>query len=125
MSVGDVRGGMNTDAAAAPKPRDVDARAFPAALDDAVDEDGLVLVDFYTAGCTLCRAIEPVLGSVARATGVPILLVNPKDDPSLVAEHDVRSVPSLVLFDEAGEVGRLAEGFVGAERIVEFVESHR
>ncbi|ESP87773.1 thioredoxin family protein [Candidatus Halobonum tyrrellensis] len=116
---------METDAAATPRPRDVDAREFRAELDAALADDELVLVDFYTAGCTLCRSVEPVLDSVARATGVPILTVNPKDDPSLVEEHAIRSVPSLVLFDADGEVDRLAEGFVGAERLVELVENHR
>ena len=110
-----------TDATTAPRPMRVDAREFP----DALDEHEYVLVDFFTKGCTLCQSIEPVLDNVARATGVPVLLVNPKDDPSLVAEHDVRSVPTLALFREGREVGRVADGFVGAERLVEFVESHR
>lgn len=115
---------------AAPKPRDVDAREFPAELRDAVVDHDLVLVDFYTKGCTLCQSIEPVLGSVARAADVPVLLVNPRTDPSLVSEHDIRSVPTLALFraDEGGEpteVDRVADGFVGAERIVEFVENAR
>lgn len=124
MVAAGVAGGVETPAET-PTPRDVDAREFRAELDAALAEDDPVLVDFYTAGCTLCESIEPVLGSVARATGAPILTVNPKDDPSLVAEYDVRSVPSLVLFDADGEVDRLAEGFVGADRIVEFVEDHR
>ena len=116
---------METRTEGTPRPRDVDARAFPDELDAALSGSDLVLVDFYTAGCTLCRSVEPVLDSVARATGVPILTVNPKDDPSLVEEHGIRSVPTLALFDADGEVDRLAEGFVGAERLVELVESHR
>ncbi|MFC7136655.1 thioredoxin family protein [Halobaculum litoreum] len=118
------------DPAATPKPRDVDARAFREELRAAVADHDLVLVDFYTTGCTLCQSIEPVLGSVARAAGVPILLVNPRTDPSLVSEHAIRSVPTLALF-EAGangdpvEVDRIADGFVGAERIVAFVEDAR
>ena len=110
-----------TDATTTPKPRRVDAREFPEAL----AEQEFVLVDFYTKGCTLCQSVEPVLGNVARATGVPVLLVNPKDDPSLVDEHDIRSVPTLALFRDGEEVGRIADGFVGAERLVEFVEDRR
>ncbi|PSQ49907.1 hypothetical protein BRD15_02655 [Halobacteriales archaeon SW_6_65_15] len=37
-------------------------------LDAFVAEHDLVLVDLYTEGCTLCQAIEPVVGNVARAT---------------------------------------------------------
>ena len=112
------------------KPRTVDAHEFPEELRDAVAESDLVLVDFYTDGCSICQSIEPVLGGVARNAEVPILLVNPRDDPPLVSEHTIRSVPTLALFrvgddGEPEEVDRLAEGFVGADRLVEFVESHR
>jgi len=118
------------DTPASPTPLDVDAREFPAELRDAVADSDLVLVDFYTKGCTLCQSIEPVLGSVARAADVPVLLVNPRNDPSLVSEHDIRSVPTLAVFragegGEPEEVDRIADGFVGAERIVEFVEDAR
>jgi thiol-disulfide isomerase/thioredoxin len=115
---------------ATPKPHNVEAEEFPETLRDAVAESDLVLVDFYTDGCSICQSIEPVLGGVARNADVPILLVNPRDDPPLVSEHTIRSVPTLALF-RAGddgdpvEVARLAEGFVGADRLVEFVESHR
>ncbi|MFC7068146.1 thioredoxin family protein [Halobaculum lipolyticum] len=118
------------DAAATPTPRDVDARAFRDELRAAVADHDLVLVDFYTMGCSMCQAIEPVLGSVARAAEVAILLVNPQTDPTLVSEHEIRSVPTLAVF-EAGpdgaptEVDRIADGFVGAERIVAFVEGAR
>ncbi|QZX99744.1 thioredoxin family protein [Halobaculum rubrum] len=113
-----------------PKPRSVDAHDFPDELRAAVAESDLVLVDFYTNGCSICKSIEPVLGGVARNATVPILLVNPRDDPPLVSEHAIRSVPTLALFEagddgEPVEVDRLAEGFVGADELVEFVESHR
>ncbi|SHH50968.1 thioredoxin family protein [Halobaculum gomorrense] len=118
------------DTPAIPKPRDVNARAFREELRAAVADHDLVLVDVYTKGCTLCQSIEPVLGSVARAAEVPILLVNPQTDPTLAEEYAIRSVPTLALFEvgengEPVEVDRIADGFVGAERIVEFVESHR
>lgn len=112
------------------KPRTVDAHDFPDELRAAVAESDLVLVDFYTNGCSICRSIEPVLGGVARNANVAILLVNPRDDPPLVSEHTIRSVPTLALFKagddgEPVEVDRLAEGFVGADELAEFVESHR
>ncbi|WP_435128027.1 thioredoxin family protein [Halobaculum sp. D14] len=118
-----------SDAVSARPPRDVDARAFPDELGAACDDADLVLVEFYTKGCTLCQSMEPVLGVVSRAADVPVLTVNPQDDPSLVGDHDITSVPALLLFraddGEPEEVGRLVDGFVGAERVVEFVEDHR
>jgi thiol-disulfide isomerase/thioredoxin len=93
------------------------------ALDALVAARDLVLVDFYTSGCTLCQSIEPVLGNVARATDATVALINPRDDLSLVKRFEIRSVPTLVLFEGGEPVGRVAEGFVGTGALVEFVET--
>ncbi|NEU57859.1 co-chaperone YbbN [Halorussus sp. MSC15.2] len=92
-------------------------------LDAFVADNDLALVDFYTKGCSLCQAIEPVVGNVARATDAAVGMLNPRDDLSLVEAYDVRSVPTLLLFEDGELVGRMAEGFRGTEAVVEFVES--
>jgi len=72
----------------------------PVRLDDGEDlaafvaDHDLALVDFYTKGCTLCQAIEPVVGNVARATDAAVGLLNPREDLAFVEEYDVRSVCS-------------------------------
>ncbi|WP_440008088.1 thioredoxin family protein [Halomicrococcus sp. SG-WS-1] len=91
-------------------------------LDRLVAEHDLVLAEFYTKGCALCQAIEPVLGNVARATDVTVVTVNPGDDLDLVDRFDVRSVPTLLLFEDGDLVDRMAEGFQGTGAVVDFVE---
>ncbi|RBI62517.1 thioredoxin [halophilic archaeon] len=91
-------------------------------LDRLVAEHDLVLAEFYTKGCALCQAIEPVLGNVARATDATVVTVNPGDDLDLVDRFDVRSVPTLLLFEDGDLVDRMAEGFQGTEAVVDFVE---
>lgn len=93
-------------------------------LDAVVAEYDRVLAEFYTKGCTLCQSIEPVLGTVARATDVTVVMLNPETDLSLVEEYDIRSVPTLILFEDGQRVGRLAKGFQGAEEILGFIEEH-
>ncbi|UPV72810.1 thioredoxin family protein [Halorussus limi] len=110
----------DTDAITREKPVHL---ADEAELDAFVAEHDLALVDFYTKGCSLCQAIEPVVGNVARATDAAVGMLNPRDDLSLVEAHDVRSVPTLLLFEDGELVGRMAEGFQGTESVVEFVES--
>jgi thiol-disulfide isomerase/thioredoxin len=83
-----------------------------------------VLVDFYTKGCTLCQSIEPVLGNVARATGITVGMINPQFDLDLVDEYTIKSVPTLIVFEGGEEVGRLAEGFQGTDAVVEFINDH-
>ncbi|CQH47701.1 thioredoxin [Halobacterium hubeiense] len=93
-------------------------------LRDVLDSHDRVLVDFYTKGCSLCQAIEPVLGNVAKATGITVAMVNPGDDISLVEEWDITSAPTLVLVEDGEEVGRLAEGFKGGDDIEAFLDEH-
>ena len=93
-------------------------------LDDLIAERERVLVEFYTKGCTLCQAMEPVLGNVSRATHVTVAMLNPREDLSLVERFGVRSVPTLLLFEDGEVVARLAEGFRGAEDVLTFVEEH-
>lgn len=118
-------------AGAGPTPSVNDTATRPVSLDSAadldslLDEHDLVLVEFYTEGCGFCASMEPVLGNVARALDdVQVALVNPRNDPPLVERFDVQSVPLLVLFRDGDPVARLAEGFVGAEELVDFVEAN-
>lgn len=91
-------------------------------LDSVITSHDLVLVDCYTNGCALCQAIEPVVGNVARATDATVVMVNPGDDISLVERYDIRSVPTLLLFEDGELVGRMADGFQGTEAVIQFVE---
>lgn len=108
----------------------MDPDARPTDLDDGEDLDAFVadndvaLVEFYTKGCSMCRAMEPVLGNVARATEVAVGLVNPGDDIDLVDRFDVGSVPTLVLFRDGEVVARRAVGFQATEAVVEFLEEY-
>ena len=65
---------------------------------DLVADAERVLVEFHTEGCGKCAALEPVLSGVARTTDVTVATMNPRDDPALIEEYDVRSVPKLLSF---------------------------
>lgn len=109
-----------TDASAPDRPVEV---ATEAALDERVESADYALVEFYTAGCSICAALGPVLGNVARATDALVLQVNPRDDPALIDEYDIRKAPTLVLFENGDPVARRDDGFVGAEELIRWIES--
>jgi thioredoxin 1 len=111
-----------TDSRSAATDRPVDVETGTE-IDRYVAEDAVVLLELYTRGCSKCDAMEPVLGNVARATDATVLTCNPRDDPGLVTEYDVRSVPKLLLYVDGERVATLADGFVPADRVVDFVES--
>lgn len=96
-----------------------------AELDALVADHPLVLLEFHTKGCAICQSIEPVLGNVARASDVTVVTCNPQHDLSLVERFNVTSVPTLVLLEDGEEVGRLSEGFQGADAIMSFIDEAR
>jgi thiol-disulfide isomerase/thioredoxin len=95
------------------------------ALDALVGAYDRVLVQFQTAGCSLCQSMEPVLGATARKADVVVATINPRDDPPLIEAFDVRSVPTLVLFEDGDPVDRVADGFVPTDDLVAFVRRDR
>ena len=94
------------------------------ALDRFLETHDVAVIELYTSGCGKCQAMEPVLGNVARETGVPIGLVNPGDDLALLERFALESVPTLCCFDDGTEVGRIADGFLSTVEVVSFLETN-
>ena len=107
---------------AAPPERPVDLPDGDA-LEAFVDAYDLTLVQFYTEGCSLCAAMDTVLGAVPRETDAVAATINPRDDPPLIESFRITSVPTLVLFVDGEPVDRIADGFVSGEELLAFVES--
>jgi thioredoxin 1 len=87
--------------------------AFPILYRDqvaaALDQSGLVLLDFWQESCAPCRALEPRLEALAQRRGEEFAgyRVDVDTDPDIPAEFDVRSIPTLVLLRDGREVTRL------------------
>lgn len=90
-------------------------------LDDLVATHDRVLVEFHTQGCSMCDAMEPVLGGLARASDVVVGTMNPRDDAVLLDEYDVRSVPKLLSFEDGELVDTKEDGFVPTDDLLAFV----
>jgi len=105
---------MATDTASdatAPTPTEPIHVDDTAALDTAVDDHGVVLVDFYADWCGPCQMLEPVVETVAAETDAAVAKVDVDANQSLAAAYGVRGVPTLVLFSE----GEPVEEIVGVQ----------
>jgi thioredoxin 1 len=71
-----------------------------------------VLVDFTAAWCAPCRAIAPHVEAIAAgyAGRLKVATCDVDEHPGLAAKLDVRSMPTLLLFDK----GRVVAHQVGA-----------
>jgi thioredoxin 1 len=87
-----------------------------ASLDDFRREIGQsdvpVILDVWSASCAPCRQLEPVLIEVATryAGRVKVCEVNAKADARIFAKLEVRSTPTLIMFERGEEIGR-ASGY--------------
>ena len=72
---------------------------------------GPIVVEFMSYGCGHCRIMEPVLQHLASmlAPRERFFRVNVGADESLAERFAIRATPTLVMFENATEVGR-AEG---------------
>src|SRR5690348_16190528 len=83
---------------------------------------GIVLVDFYADWCGPCRMMTPVLERVATESKAVIAKLDIDSAQSVAGNYQVTSVPTLILFKEGKEVGRLV-GLRDAETVKEFISS--
>jgi len=92
-------------------------------LDELLADHDRVLVMVRTAGCAVCKSMSPILDGVARSTAATVVEFNPRDDLDAVAEFDVRSVPTFLLFVDGELVDRLSDGFVPNDDLTAFAAS--
>ena len=70
---------------------------------------GTVLVDFWAAWCVPCKMMIPVLNDVAEeANGkFTIAKVNVDEQKATAAKFGIRSIPTMILFQNGREVKRI------------------
>lgn len=87
-----------------------------AALSEATFEEAIagsdvpVLVEFWAEWCAPCKALAPVLESIAAENDLALYKVNSDEQPSLSARFAVSAVPTTLVFKD----GKLEKRLVGA-----------
>jgi len=69
---------------------------------------GLSLVDFWAVWCMPCKVMAPILNRVAEDIGdkASVCKIDIQQYPSVAAKYNVRSIPTLILFNNGKEIKR-------------------
>lgn len=87
-------------------------------------QSGVVLVDFYADWCGPCRMMTPVLEGVAKEVKGKAVIGKLDIDSAqnIASQFQVTSIPTLILYKDGKEVGRLV-GLRDAAALKEFIHT--
>ena len=85
---------------------------------EVLDADKPVLVDFWTAWCTPCRMLSPVVDEVAaEREDIKVCKINIDEEGELAIRHGVMSIPTLIVF-KGGEIVNKSIGLISKDEIL-------
>ena len=92
---------------------------------EAIQQGGLVMLDFWSTHCGPCKSLIPLLNEIAgKYSELTILKIKIEENDSLAEEYDVRSVPALLIFKDGELLDRLM-GKSPFPMIDNFVNKHK
>ena len=92
---------------------------------DIVNSEKTVLVDFFGTWCGPCQTLMPILKEVKDDLGdaIKIVKIDIDKNPALANQYQVRSVLTMILFNEGKSKWRKS-GVLPKNEILRVIETH-
>ncbi len=71
--------------------------------------EGPVLVDLWAEWCAPCRVVGPIVDEISseRADSLSVFKLDVDANPEVAVRYGVNSIPTLLVFNDGEEVGRV------------------
>ncbi len=94
-------------------------------FDSIVNDNELVLLDFWAPWCGPCRMIGPVLEELAKDYKGKLVVgkLNVDDNPATSMKFGVRSIPTLLIIKGGNQVDRIV-GFQSKDQLAGKIEKY-
>ncbi|SEO68956.1 thioredoxin [Halorientalis persicus] len=95
----------------------------PGDLSETVDENDVVLVDFYADWCGPCKMLEPTVEELAAETDAAVAKVDVDRNQQLAGQYGVQGVPMLLLFADGEPVEKMV-GVQSKDDLAGLIDAH-
>lgn len=92
---------------------------------EALDKEGVALVDFWAEWCGPCRMITPIIEELAKEYDgkATIGKVNVDHNPNISMKYGIRSIPTILILKN-GEVVDKQVGATNKESLAAKIDAH-
>ena len=89
---------------------------------EVIKSDKPVLVDFNADWCGPCRMLAPTLDEIAEENdGIKVVSVNVDDEPELAEDHEISSIPCLIVYKN-GEIVNRSVGLISKNAVLSLLK---
>jgi thioredoxin 1 len=76
---------------------------------EVLENQALVMVDFWAPWCGPCKAISPIIEELAAEYKgkVKLVKINVDANPNIAAQYGIRAIPTLIFFKAGQQVNQI------------------